>query len=143
MYSTKEDFLKRMSETDLNTLTGKPPETVPPAEPPEEPVEDINLAEAISSADSVIDGYLAAICSTLPLTTIPKIITQLSVDIAVYNLHSRVQIRDIPEFVTKKYDNALKMLSKFATGEIVLKITTPDEEYGKARFGADPRRVFK
>ena len=102
-----------------------------------------NLDEAIASADSVIDGYLAAVCSTLPLTTVPKIITQLCVDIAVYNLNGRNQYRDIPEWVTKKYDNAMKMLSRFATGEIVLKIVTPDAETGKSSFGAADRRVFK
>ena len=130
-YSTKEDFLKRMSEDDLSTITG------------DITGEMTNLDEAIASADSVIDGYLAAVCSTLPLTTVPKIITQLCVDIAVYNLNGRNQYRDIPEWVTKKYDNAMKMLSRFATGEIVLKIVTPDAETGKSSFGAADRRVFK
>ncbi|MBM4159117.1 MAG: DUF1320 domain-containing protein [Ignavibacteria bacterium] len=127
MYSTKEDFLKRVSEDDLNSLTDK---------------EDDNLEEAINTADSIIDGYLSNIFSELPLDDTPKIITQISIDIALYNLHSRLQYKDIPDHISKKYEGSIKLLEKIASGEI--KISIEDEpKQGKIIISSSPRREYR
>lgn len=62
-YSTQEDILKRIRKRELDklieSLDGEPDSA------------DI-LTEAISTADSIIDGYLKSVVKALPLTEVTR-----------------------------------------------------------------------
>jgi len=129
MYSSREDFDKVINNDDLAALTGEQG--------------DESLFAAIESADSIIDGYLSSVCTVLPLVNVPPVIRQLSIDIGLYNLHTRVQFKDIPEWVSKKYDNAIKMLRSISKGELILPGIIPEERLSKIIIGSDEKRTFK
>lgn len=51
-------------------------------------VNQSRVDKAITTADSVIDGYLRGRYS-LPLSTVPELIKTIAIDIAVYKLYER------------------------------------------------------
>lgn len=75
------------------------------------------LDAAIADATADIDMYLA-MRYTLPLSTVPDVLTNLCCNIARYHLH------DIgaPEHVKDKYDATIKLLRRIANGEIDLDV---------------------
>jgi len=78
------------------------------------------LAEAISQADSEIDGYIS-LRVNLPLTFPPKLIHNFSAKIAVYNLLRRRV--SVPDHWRGEYDRCLAILKDIAAGKLAL----PDE----------------
>lgn len=130
MYSTEADFLKRISKTDYDELvrpvTG---DTLTAAE-----IRD----EAIETADEVINGYIMSVVDTVPLDEPTKMITQCSVDIAIFNLHSRIQYDRIPEWVKDRYDACMAWLKDVASGKANLGLSVEEEEerLDKTSYGA-------
>ncbi|MCB0724239.1 MAG: DUF1320 domain-containing protein [Ignavibacteriae bacterium] len=106
-YSTQEDILKRIRKRELDklieSLDGEPDSA------------DI-LTEAISTADSIIDGYLKSVVKALPLTEVPEAVIDCSANIAIYILHSRIQYHDVPEFWKERYDNCISYLKDVSKG---------------------------
>jgi len=74
------------------------------------------IAQAIVNADAEIDAYCGSQFSGLPFSSVPDIIRAKAVDIAIYHLCSRRQ--GAPEWRTKRYDDAIKFLTKVSKGEI-------------------------
>ena len=75
------------------------------------------VQESIDSGGEEIDSYIGQVCA-LPIGgTAPPILGKLNVDIAIYNLYSRLQEK-IPETRQTRYDNAIKILMKIANGEM-------------------------
>ncbi len=130
MYSTEADFLKRISKTDYDELvrpvTG---DTLTAAQ-----IRD----EAIGTADEVIDSYIMSVVDTVPLDEPTKMITQCSVDIAIFNLHSRIQYDRIPEWVKDRYDACMAWLKDVASGKANLGLSVDEEEerLDKTSYGA-------
>ena len=81
------------------------------------------VADQLALASAEIDGYLGARYS-LPLGTAPAILTNLCVDLAVFNMYARRQ--GPPEHWQKRYDNAIKFLVKVSEGKISLGAGDPD-----------------
>ena len=79
------------------------------------------IDEAIESADAEIDGYCASKYS-VPFTTVPRLITVLSVEIAIYYLYKR---RTVPEKIEKAYDKAVARLKDISRGLLSLGIDPP------------------
>lgn len=77
---------------------------------------------AISAAGELIDGYLRSKFSSLPLSPIPKLITNISVDLAIYYLHQRRYRTNMPESVESQYKNQVKILEQIQKGFISLGI---------------------
>ena len=97
--------------------------------------------EAIDSAAEEIDVYLGSRIA-LPITgTVPPVLGKSNVDLAIYNLFSRVK-ETVPETREKRYRNAIRLLEKVSEGKISLGIQPPpdapaDEEYfGRSRVDA-------
>lgn len=120
MYSEPEAVLNMFKEDMLNTIIG------------EDYIEDLEerkqlflaiAEEAIQDADAEIDGYLAK-RYPVPFTTVPKVITKFSKDIAAYNLASRQGIDESERDKTylTRYNSAISFLSKMATGIIEIGI---------------------
>jgi phage gp36-like protein len=116
MYSTEADFLKRIAKEDYDEL-------VRPRTGDDLTADEIR-DEAIATADEVIDSYIMSVVDTVPLADPTKMITQCSVDIALFNLHSRVQFDRIPEWVKDRYDACMAWLK--------------DVQSGKANLGLGP-----
>jgi phage gp36-like protein len=119
-YSTEPDFLKRISKEDYDELV--------------KPVTGDTLAaadirdEAIETADDMINSYLLNVVTAVPLDEPPKVITQCSVDIAIFNLHSRIQYDRIPEWVKDRYDACISWLKDIASGKANLGLSETEEE---------------
>lgn len=88
------------------------------------PVTQIDTAmitRAIADADALIDGYLKPVYQ-LPLSSVPAVITSLSLRIAIYNAHANVA----SEKITRDYDNALRTLREIASGVVKLDVDGVD-----------------
>jgi phage gp36-like protein len=119
MYCTETDILKVIKKSEYSKLT----ET-----------DDVDLTaadirdNAITDADSLINGYLKNAVTVLPLTDVPASIKACSVDITVFNLHARIQYADIPQFWKDRYDARIAFLKDIAKGIVGLDQTVSDEE---------------
>ena len=130
-YSTLEDIWAQSDATDLRQLTddtdsGTHDEAV--------------VARAIADADEEIDGYLGSRYA-LPLSAVPGVIRKYSVDIAIYNLHSR-RGDTMPDIRRERYEHAVAFLGMVARGSISLGGDDPDgnpPESGHAEYLSDDR----
>ena len=86
---------------------------------------DSEVEAFINEAQDTVDGYIAAEVS-LPFTTVPKLISAITTDIAVRNLWAQKQAKQLPEHVMLDYDNAIKNL--LAIGKGTLKLSAADAE---------------
>ncbi len=123
MYSTISDIKQALPEEIVIQLTDD--ENLKPTA-----ISPVNTAhaaiigridEAIESADAEIDGYCASKYS-VPFTTVPRLITVLSVEIAIYYLYKR---RTVPEKIEKAYDKAVARLKDISRGLLSLGIDPP------------------
>lgn len=132
-YSTQADFLKRLSKLDYDEL-------VKPVEGDELTEEDI-LTEAIGTADNTIDSYIMSVVESVPLDEPTKMIIQCSVDIAIFNLHSRVQYDRIPEWVKDRYDACISWLKDVQSGKANLGLSEDEEaeRIDKTVYGGEDR----
>ncbi|MGD9599929.1 MAG: gp436 family protein [Steroidobacteraceae bacterium] len=73
------------------------------------------VARACTDATQMIDGYLAA-GYTLPLSSVPPMVTAWAADIARYRLWDE----QAPEEVRRRFEDALAQLKLLATGTIAL-----------------------
>jgi phage gp36-like protein len=115
-YCTKADIIKLLPEATLVRLTDDEGAGA---------VNDERVQEAIESAAEEMDTYLGARYA-LPLVSAVPILGKLNVDMAIFNLYSRVK-ETIPETRQKRYDNAVRFLEKVAEGKMSLGIQpSPD-----------------
>ena len=106
-YATQLDLVERFGNTELVQLTDRTGQ-----------VGDIDatmVARALLDADAEIDGYLAA-RYTLPLVTVPRLLVGVACDIARYRLYDD----RATDQVTRRYDDAVKLLVKIGRGEVLL-----------------------
>lgn len=136
-YSTEADFLKRISKEVYDELTA--------------PVEGDDLTsanirdEAIATSDETIDSYISSAVGTVPLDEPTKVITQCSVDIAIFNLHSRIQYDRIPEWVKDRYDACISWLKDIQSGKANLGLSEDEEaeRVDKTVYGAAERVNYR
>lgn len=77
----------------------------------------VRVQESIDSGAEEIDAYIGAVAA-LPITgDVPAILGKLNADIAIYNLYSRLQEK-IPDTRQTRYDDAIKLLDRIASGSI-------------------------
>ena len=81
------------------------------------------VASQLTKASNTIDGYLGARYA-LPLGTPPAILTDMCVDIAVYNMYGRRQ--GPPDHWADRYKNTIAFLTKVSEGKITLGAGDPD-----------------
>ena len=106
-YSTLNDILEEIPRSVLVGL----------ADDPENPTGDIvqaNIDSAIAKADAIIDGYIGTRLS-LPLAATTPVLTEISVDLAIYTLFSRVS--SVPEFREKRFKGSMAFLIRFQEGK--------------------------
>lgn len=79
------------------------------------------VTEAIAKADALIDSYCGQV-ETVPFTTVPAIIKQHSITIAIYFLYTRRGV--VPELIKDNYKDAIAHLRDISTGKAALPPTT-------------------
>lgn len=115
-YTSATELRTRFSATEIDQLadplrTGTPDEEI--------------VDRAIADADALINAHLAG-RYTLPLLTVPEVLSTIACDVARFKLWHR----QAPEEVRERYDDALTQLKMFAQGTLVL---PPDAITGEAQ----------
>ena len=105
-YAVQQDLIDRFGSKDLIELTDHANVGV---------IDSTVLARAITDASTEIDGYLAGIY-TLPLSTVPLVVTRLACDMARYYLMGD----RVTDAVAARYKNAVTFLRAVADGKASL-----------------------
>lgn len=113
-YCTQANILDRIDEATLVTLTD---------EAGTGEVGDAKVDAARADADATINAYCQGRYA-IPLSPVPPKITQVSVDITLYNLYSQSDL-EMPEVRKDRNKDALRFLDKVAAGTIRLGAATP------------------
>ncbi|CCU70934.1 gp436 family protein [Thalassolituus oleivorans] len=112
-YATQQNMADRYGDDQLLIVADRDNDSV---------VDAAVIEQALLDASAEIDTYVAAKYA-LPLSTVPTVLTRLCVDISMYRLAAD---RDIAtEERRKRYEDAVYLLRRIATGEVSLGIQTP------------------
>lgn len=76
----------------------------------------------IPQASALVDGYLARRYS-VPLETKLPLVTQVTCDLVVFNMLVEL-IPQVPDYMQRRYDRALKTLTAMGSGTIVVQSAT-------------------
>ncbi|HOZ00992.1 MAG TPA: DUF1320 family protein [Candidatus Syntrophosphaera sp.] len=90
-------------------------------------LEQEDLATFYTTADNLIDGYLAAVATTPLASPYPPLIVICANAIVVRDLFAARMAKDIPQHVKDSYDHALRVLELFAKGTLKLSAPDPDQ----------------
>jgi phage gp36-like protein len=83
-------------------------------------IDESKTDEAIAAASALIDGHIGG-RAALPLADVPPVLTRVAVDLAAWELYSRLDA-GIPDHRKDRRDNAVKLLEQYAAGKITLGI---------------------
>ncbi len=128
-YCSLADLIKRIPEQEITQLTddagvGQTDSGV--------------VADAISAADARIDSYLRSQYD-VPLTVVPDLVKQISIDFTLFNLFTRrfqVSAGGLPETVKMRFESAQADLVRIQRGQIVLDVAG-QEDAGGSQFLTD------
>ncbi len=73
------------------------------------------ITEAIAYVDNIIDGYLRGRYD-LPLVQVPDELRYIAADFVVYRLYSRRMYTEVPQSISEKYQNVIKILTQIQKG---------------------------
>ena len=134
-YATPQDLINRYPNRDLVQLSNEDPTITT--------INTTVLQQSLDDASAEIDGYLGG-RFTLPLTDAPEVLSRLACDVAIYRLQSLRPIHDLAD-ARRRYDDAIAMLTKVASGAMTLGIGADGHETSIAQ-GAEqavgPVRIF-
>lgn len=139
-YCTAEEVRAMIKDDALNALIGD--ENIEDETEREAMIAPI-IQEAMEDADGEIDGYLAK-RYPVPLSQAPKAINKLSKDIAVYNIFSRVGIReDGPDKnFLNRYQAAVKFLQLVAEGKVDIGVSSTQASASSGFAAHSSHRLF-
>jgi phage gp36-like protein len=102
-------------------------------------VDEAAVQRALEDAGAEIDGYLAG-RYTLPLASVPRVLVNVGCDIARYRLYKDIAT----DLVRKRYEDAVKLLEKVASGKVTLGLDVAKQPVAEAGGPAacSPGRVF-
>ena len=128
-YATISDVFKRYQP--IQTIVGS--ETLQ--------VTSVDVASIfLNDAESFIDAILAK-RYTVPLTVVPAYITQITADIAIFNILLE-HLPKVPDFFQPRYDRAMDMLAMINSGDLLVTSATPvsagDQEAWSTTDGYHP-----
>lgn len=131
-YVTPDGLLRGISEEHRAQLTddagtGEADETV--------------LEDAIADAEAEADAYVQQVYP-LPLPSVPRLLTRIVVDLAVWHLFGRRQLHD--DAVEARHKAAVRLLERIAAGEIALGVAAPPAKAAGAVYAdkTDEDRLF-
>lgn len=127
-YATQQDMIDRFGNDELIQITDRTNTGA---------IDANVLAQALADADAEIDGYLGSRYS-LPLTSVPKILTRLACDIARYDLYDAQATDQVKE----RYQNAREFLTAVSRGKITLGVSADVAVVSDGPEVSAPARVF-
>lgn len=105
-YATQTDLIERFGELELAQRTNRVDGAT---------IDTVVLGRALADADAEIDSYLAT-RYTLPLSSTPPVVNRLACDITRYRLFDD----GVPETVRVRYQDAVSVLKRLASGDMLL-----------------------
>lgn len=105
-YATQTDLIERFGELELAQRTNRVDGAT---------IDTVVLGRALADADAEIDSYLAT-RYTLPLSSTPPVVNRLACDITRYRLFDD----GVPETVRVRYLDAVSVLKRLASGDMLL-----------------------
>ena len=123
-YCTIDDLKKALPETILIRLTDDISIGA---------VDKVKAEEALTSAAEEIDAYIGGKVKLPIAGTAPPILGKINIDIAIYNLYTRVK-EEIPQTRTDRYKNAVRLLEKISKGEISIGLQPMPDPPGKGEY---------
>lgn len=113
------------------------------AEPPDQVAlaQDVlaRIGEALDKASAICDGYLGGVIDVLPVTPVPQLLRDLTLDVARYELHDT----RATEAIVDRYEKALEMLADIRDGKVSLVgATGEDVAAGGLPVIRAPDRIF-
>jgi phage gp36-like protein len=132
-YATRDSMVERWGMDALLVVADRDQDGV---------LDDAVVDQALVDASAEIDTYVGA-KNRLPLPSIPEVLVRLCSDIALYRLSS--DGASATEEKRKRYEDAVGLLRRVASGEVSLGLPTPpdQESSGFAFFEAQPVRFGK
>lgn len=125
-YATLTDLVDRFGELELTQLTDAATPGL---------IDEAVVARAITDAEALVDGHLGG-RYTLPLATVPPVLTGAVCDIARARLYKDA----LPEVVEKRYTDALAYLRLLGQGKITLGAVPEPASTSDARIVSGTRR---
>ena len=116
-YCTKQDLIDRFSERELIQLTDR-------TNTPASVIDDTVVGRALADAEGFANGYIGKVY-TLPLATVPDVLTKLVADIARFYLHGKSVEKDSP--IRTNYTDAVSFLINVSRGLVQLADATSGE----------------
>ena len=105
-YATQQDLIDRFSAVELAQLTDRTNGTV---------IDAVVVGRALADSDAEIDTYLAKRYQ-LPLNSVPPVLARMAAEMARYRLYDD----RCTETVRLRYQDAVSLLKKMASGEVEL-----------------------
>ena len=105
-YATESDLVERFGADELAQRTNRLDGLT---------IDAVVLGRALADADAEIDGYLATRYA-LPLGSTPAVLVRLAADMARYQLCGD----KVPLTVRQRYEDAVSVLKRLASGEVQL-----------------------
>jgi len=135
-YCTKQDLIDRFSERELIQLTDR-------TNTPASVIDDTVVGRALGDAEGLANGYIGK-KYTLPLATVPDMLTKLVADIARFYLHGEGVEKDSP--IRTNYTDAVAFLVNVSRGLVQLTDATsgdtpPAAGGGQVQISA-PDKIF-
>ncbi len=98
-------------------------------------IDEVIIDETIDKSVNIINGFIGCRYD-LPLSIVPKIIRNISIDLTVKFLYERRFSGDISEdnTVEKSYREAMKLLEKIREGKIFIQELDVKEQLGDGYF---------
>ena len=138
-YVTQQELIDRIGEDALYVLTDRVGE---------ESLDGARIDAAAAEASSEIDTYLSTRYE-LPLSSTPPVIARLALDITIYRLAA--DAGNYTEERRKRYEDAVALLKRLASGEVGLGVSQADEDAadkqvlivgGQIAVEDNPERLF-
>ncbi|MDG4811661.1 DUF1320 domain-containing protein [Hydrogenovibrio sp. 3SP14C1] len=129
VYATQADMELRIGVEPLLVVADRDDDGVVDAEV---------VTAALEAAQAEIDAYIGSRFS-LPVATVPKVVTDLCIDIALYKLS--VDADASTDERRLRYEDTVNLLRRFSKGEVTLGLSSPPKTTnGQARLISQPRR---
>jgi phage gp36-like protein len=111
MYATQQDIVDRHGEDLLWVIALLPADPEVPES--EDAIDDTAVDRALNGASNEIDTYINARYE-MPLATVPPILVDCCVDIAIYHLATGTKCSDD---IKERYKNRIAMLARISKGD--------------------------
>lgn len=112
MYCVKADIEKHLKQDVLVDLTDDTGAGT---------VNESVVTACIVAADALIDGYLRG-RYTVPLSTVPALVKEVSVNLAIYELYNRTKALLVTEQIEKNRTFYIDLLGNIAKGTVTLDV---------------------